>query len=71
MVRKNGVILSSMAVSAAVAAIDETIQRFVPDRYGCFSDVMIDLSGASFGIALLFFGYAIVQRKKLKQERSL
>lgn len=71
MVRKNGVILCCMAVSAAVAAIDETIQRFVPDRYGCFSDVMIDFSGASFGIAFLFLGYAIMQRKKLKQERSL
>ena len=71
MVRNSKVILCCLAVSAAVAAIDETIQRFIPDRHGCFSDVLIDCSGAATGMFLLILGYTLVQRKKLKQERAL
>ena len=51
-----------------VACIDETIQRFVPDRGPAFKDVLIDTSGVLVGMGLLFFGYTI--RKKLAK-RSL
>lgn len=33
-----------------VAAIDETIQRFVPERAGRLADVFLDSSGVFFGI---------------------
>lgn len=71
MLRKNKIILCCMAVSASVASIDETIQRFIPDRHGCLSDVLLDFSGATAGMILLFLCYTVMQRKKLKQERSL
>jgi VanZ family protein len=46
-----------------VACIDETIQRFVPNRGPAFKDVLIDTSGVLVGIGLLVLGYTI--RKKL------
>ena len=49
-----------------VAGIDETIQRFVPDRGPSFRDVLIDTSGALLGIGLLFLGYTIF-KKQAKQ----
>lgn len=58
------IMVRCIAVAATVAAIDETIQRFIPDRHGCFSDVLIDLSGAVSGMLLLFLGYTFMQRKK-------
>ena len=71
MLRKDKIIPCCMAVSAAVASVDETIQRFIPDRHGCLSDVLLDFSGATAGMILLLLGYTVMQRKKLKQERSL
>ena len=47
-----------------VACIDETIQRFVPDRGPSFRDVLIDTSGALLGIGLLFLGYTIHKKPK-------
>ena len=50
-----------MGVSFSVAAIDETIQYFVPGRVAAVSDVLLDGAGALFGIllclglSLLFF----------------
>lgn len=46
-----------------VACIDETIQRFVPDRGPSFKDVLIDTSGALLGIVLLFLGYTICKKR--------
>ena len=71
MMRKNRVFLYALSVSAVVAAIDETIQRFIPGRHGCLSDVLIDCSGALTGMLILFLGYTLLQRKKHKQERAL
>ena len=46
-----------------VACIDETIQRFVPNRGPAFKDVLIDTSGALLGIGLLFLGYTICKKR--------
>lgn len=71
MLRKHKVAICALFLCAAVATIDESIQRFVPDRHGCIADVLLDCSGAAAGIALLLLGYTLLQRKKLKKERSL
>ena len=47
-----------------VACVDETIQRFVPLRNGCLTDVGIDTSGVITGIILFFIAYVI--RKKMQ-----
>ncbi|MBQ8360068.1 MAG: VanZ family protein [Oscillospiraceae bacterium] len=62
MLAKPGVL--ALAGGFLVACLDETIQRFVPDRGPSFKDVMIDTSGAAVGMILLFVGYAYVKRRK-------
>ena len=47
----------------AAAAVDETIQRFVPDRGPSIRDVCIDASGVLTGIILLWAGYHFVKKK--------
>jgi len=47
----------------AVAALDETIQRFVPDRGPSLIDVLIDTSGAILGISLLLAGYVLFKKR--------
>ena len=58
------------AVTGGVVAacIDETIQRFVPDRGPSLFDVGIDSCGVLTGIALLYFGYHYLQRKQHKEK---
>jgi len=48
------------------AAMDETIQRFVPDRGPSIRDVCIDSAGVLTGIVLLWLGYHFVKRKSTK-----
>ncbi len=36
-----------------IACADETIQRFIPGRYGCLTDVGIDALGITLGILLI------------------
>ena len=50
----------------AVAAVDETIQRFVPDRGPSVKDVCIDSAGVLTGIILLWLGYHCVKKKSAK-----
>lgn len=50
-----------------VACMDETIQRFVPDRGPSFRDVLIDSSGVLTGMLLLLAGYTIIKRKKSEE----
>ena len=45
------------------AAVDETIQRFVPDRGPSIRDVCIDSAGVLTGIILLWTGYHFVKKK--------
>ena len=51
-----------------VAAVDETIQMFVPDRGPSIIDVGIDTLGVAMGMILLLVGYAIKRRKKQAME---
>lgn len=60
----------SLGIAFLVACCDETIQRFVPDRGPGFKDVLIDTSGALFGMILLFVGYAYIKRKKQATEEK-
>ena len=48
------------------ASVDETIQRFVPDRGPSVRDVCIDAAGVLTGIILLWTGYNYLQRKHRK-----
>jgi VanZ family protein len=45
------------------AAMDETIQRFVPDRGPSIFDVGIDTAGVAFGIGLLLIIHFIRKKK--------
>jgi hypothetical protein len=45
--------LLALGCGCLVGAIDETIQRFVPDRGPSIFDVGIDTAGAAFGIGML------------------
>lgn len=55
----------------AVAALDEIIQMFVPDRGPSVWDVGIDTSGVVLGMILLLVGYAIKRRKKQAMEDKI
>ena len=46
------------------ACVDETIQRFVPGRNGCLTDVGIDTAGVITGIILFTAGYLIIKKKQ-------
>ncbi len=45
-------ILLIAAVLALVASLDESIQLFVPGRFGMVTDVLLDCCGAATGVAL-------------------
>ena len=51
-----------------VACADETIQRFVPDRHGCLTDVGIDTAGVTMGIVLFTIAYHIYKYKHQSME---
>lgn len=55
---------SPLLCGMLAAAVDETIQVFVPERGPSVIDVWIDTSGVCVGILLLLVGYAVLQRKK-------
>ena len=50
----------------AAAAVDETIQRFVPDRGPSVKDVCIDSAGVLTGIVLLWLGYSFIKKRSAK-----
>lgn len=49
---------------AAAAAVDETIQLFVPGRGPGVMDVLLDSSGVLTGMLLLFLGHTLLKRGK-------
>lgn len=49
---------------AAAACVDETIQRFVPDRGPSLKDVGIDTCGVLTGMILLLIGYHWIKTRK-------
>ena len=52
---------------AAAAAVDETIQRFVPDRGPSIKDVCIDSAGVLTGIVLLWLGYHYFTKRSMNK----
>ena len=50
----------------AAASVDETIQRFVPDRGPSIKDVCIDSAGVLTGIILLWTGYNYLKKRSSK-----
>lgn len=52
------------------ACIDETIQRFVPGRHGCLTDVGIDTLGVVTGIVIISLIVYLKQKMQL-EEKSL
>ena len=56
-------------ISVVFAATDEYHQTFVAGRAGRFSDVIIDSSGAIFGIAFAF-AVILLLKKRIKAERG-
>lgn len=48
------------------ASVDETIQRFVPDRGPSIRDVCIDSAGVLTGIILLWTGYHSFKKRSMK-----
>lgn len=62
--KKWAFVLPSLACGCLAAFVDETLQRFVPDRGPSIKDVGIDSAGVILGIGLLCLGYTIHQKKK-------
>ena len=57
-------LLLSLSSGFLAACVDETIQRFVPDRHGCITDVGIDTAGVITGIVLFTTAYFIYENKQ-------
>ncbi len=51
---------------AAAACMDETIQRFVPDRGPSLRDVGIDTAGVLTGIVLVTLGHTYLKKRSAK-----
>lgn len=56
---RKGALLSGICA----ACVDETIQRFVPDRGPSLRDVCIDSAGVAAGIALLYLGHTYLKKR--------
>ena len=57
------------AISGVLTAcVDETIQRFVPLRHGCLTDVGIDTAGVITGIVLFMIPYLINKKQQHLEE---
>ena len=54
------------ACGAAAACVDETIQRFVPDRGPSLLDVGIDSCGVLTGMILLWIGHTYLIKRTMK-----
>lgn len=52
------------------ACVDETIQRFVPDRGPSIRDVGIDTAGVTLGIVLFCIVLTVRKRKSLKRNQT-
>ena len=47
----------SAIIATVFAATDEFHQRFVPGRYGCLRDVLIDAAGSIIGLMIAYVRY--------------
>lgn len=52
------------------AGADEFHQLFVPGRYGCFADVLLDTCGGTFGLFLCLLVEKLVLRVKQKHKNK-
>ena len=57
----------SLGIELIVASISEGIQHFVPDRFGSFSDVGINMLGAVIGAGILVLIYLVAKAIHKKQ----
>lgn len=58
----------ALLLGTGAACIDETIQRFVPDRGPSLQDVGIDTCGVIVGMSLLLLGHYVITVKNSKGE---
>ena len=58
--------LQPFAWGVLVACVDESIQRFVPDRGPSIRDVCIDAAGVLTGMVLLWVGYDYLKKRSMK-----
>ena len=67
MTKQYRLILCAAASGVLAACVDETIQRFVPQRHGCLTDVGIDTAGVLTGIVLFMIAYLINKKRHLEE----
>ena len=67
MARKSLTLVLPLISAMAVAAIDESIQIFTPDRHSSIVDVGIDSCGALTGILILHIFWLILRRLRKNQ----
>ena len=58
----------SIGCAAATAVVDELIQAFSPGRNSNIWDMGLDTAGAALGIGLLWLGYIITKKIKMKDK---
>lgn len=51
-------------IAVAFAATDELHQRYVPGRYGCVRDVLIDAAGSIIGLVIAYVLYKNMHKNK-------
>lgn len=51
-------------IAVAFAATDELHQRYVPGRYGCVRDVLIDAAGSIIGLVIAYVLYKNIHKNK-------
>jgi VanZ family protein len=61
--RRNQAFVAALLVSALYAASDEFHQSFVPGREAAARDVLLDTCGAGFGLAALWVGRRLGNKK--------
>lgn len=57
---------TALTVTFLYACTDEVHQLFVPNRYGCFTDVLIDTTGAVIALGILALIMALKSKNKNK-----
>ena len=59
-------ILPAFVISVIIAALDETLQFFSAGRGPRVGDVLIDSSGAAFGVCVMLFILWLIRKRKEK-----
>ena len=60
----------SLGIELVVASISETIQHFIPERFGSFTDVCINMLGAIVGAGILIAIYFIRKATNNKKNQN-